>query len=231
MWRLYGGKEYEFILSAENSGPAPTEGWSCTLDYDPARLEVSWAGDPFPSLQPGEKAERTLRIIARLTEAVEHIPLNITLTGGGKTLEDQFLFRFYREEVRVDMVNDGISTTAVILVPGSQGYVFAAASSGSISLPWSEGEYLIAIKQTGYPWEDHKGKGAFWLGFNAEMTNVADVLNSIVDREITAPMDTIDTATARENVREIRGFVHENDIDFYKLRLGEGSGGFIPIGD
>ncbi|MDR1059582.1 MAG: carboxypeptidase-like regulatory domain-containing protein [Treponema sp.] len=234
---LYAGEEYEFVLSVTNSGKGALGGYSYTFDYDPGRLEVTPQTGGLPSLGSGEETSLPLKITARLTETVEKIPLTLRFSGGGRTVEDHCLLRFYREEAEVRMVNDWIDTTAAILVPDNQGYVFwpSVVSTdghwGSVTLPWIGEEYLIAVKQTGYPWADHQGLGAFWLGFNVEMNNVEAVLQSIEDMEVAAPMNRIGTATELQDVRDIRGFVHEGDIDFYRLRLTPESGGFVPVGD
>jgi hypothetical protein len=133
------------------------------------------------------------------------------------------------------MTNDWIDTTVAVLVPDNQGYVFwpsviGEGHSGSITLPWIGEEYLIAVKQTGYPWGDQTGSGAFWLGFNVEMNNIPEVLASIEDLEVAAPMNRIEAATELQDVRDIKGFVHDGDIDFYKFRLNAEESGFIPVG-
>jgi hypothetical protein len=231
-WMLYGGKDYDFTLTIENPGASDYFAPSYELRYDRGKLSVTVSPDVFTiaTVEAGARRQLRLTLRASVTEdAVIPLGVRFTESFSGAVWEDWFAIRFYSRPAKVEIRNDSFDNAVAVIVPMGRTYGLSPSVIGhdgittvhfdSMDLPRSSGQYLLAFKQTGYPWQDAIGNGAFWLGFDLPMSNTQAVLKSIPDTEKEEPMDSEDRAKRLVNVREIKGFIHEGDIDFYKLTL------------
>jgi hypothetical protein len=232
-WMLYAGKDFDFTLAIENHGASDYMTPSYALSYDPAILEVTVSPNvsTIATLEPGAMRQLKLTFRAAVTED-RVIPLGIRFTESftGAVWEDEFAVRFYPGPMQhLEIRNDSFDNTVAVILPGGTGWIFApgvighdgitTTHFGTMELPRSTREYLLVFTHTGYPWKDAVGNGAFWLGFDTPMGNTQGVLKAIPDTEKDEPMDSEDRAKVLKNVKEIKGFLHEGDIDFYKLTL------------
>jgi hypothetical protein len=216
---LYSGTEYRFTLEVTNPGKADCIAPSYILEYDRSKLEISIVPSlpNLSTLEPGTKRTLTVTIKAQVEEVMEILPLTIRFTESitGKIWENDFLFRFNREPLYVAMSTANYDKDASLVIRDPNGLAFYANKA---AIPWSDGEYLMAVSHGG-PKDGNSGGFLVRFAKNAYPSLSYPGLDLVEDTEAVQPMNTEDTAGEISGQEEILGYLHGGDIDFYKVHL------------
>jgi uncharacterized repeat protein (TIGR01451 family) len=213
MMALYANNtEYSFNIEVTNTGTADCTAATYTLTIPNGLTRVS--GDVSGILSTIEpKKKRTIPVkfkcSAILTEhEYKTIGVSITDQINDKTWDDTVSLKFNRSSVTF-YLNSSKTISGVVIVPTGKAYHF----SRTITIPRYTKDYLVVFLGATADTES-----AYSFGINmAADTSFA----GFTDLGNYEPNDTEETAVRLSYGTKIMSYLHKNDMDYYKVNLGE----------
>jgi len=235
----------DFIFEVENIGTTNTTGASYELIMINEENDVNFHRDftlhsgstsgLLNTIRPGEKREIALSLGSKAIEEVKKVKkLGIKITSYDpqtfktKTWEDFISINYYKLQIPFRFRSE-YPVQGVVLEPGGKTFYFKTTSeneggySYSIGVPWSNQDYIVAFlgasvetgSETRYSLAINDIAPSDWDSLVAESLFLNEPQN---DNEYTA------TRLDMVNKKTFMGYLHDGDIDFYRINLG----GIIP---
>ena len=234
------GVAHDFIIEVENIGTTNTTGASYELIMQDSENDIDFYRDfilrsgstdgLLDTIRPGEKRQLSFSLGSRpITEGRRDKKIGIRITSWDtqvlktKVWDDTISINYYKTRVPFRFRSEK-PVQGVIKAPGGTTYYFKTEGqdgnySYSIDVPWSSEDYVIAFlgasvdsgSETRYSLAIDDQPPSNWaslVGANLFMNEPAN------DGENTAPVLDLETN------RKFMGYLHDGDIDFYRVKLG-----------
>jgi hypothetical protein len=224
MMLLYAGSdEYQFNITIANTGTDDCLAATYEIKL-PEGLNVSVPGSQvLGTIEPGAKKDIPVNIqCPSVSQEFEYKTIEVAVTDNinKKTWNDSVSLRFNKAQVNFYVVSDH-EVSGVVIVPAGKAYHFKTAysysSSGlysaSVAVPQYSKDFLVVFSGAT---ADTEAK--YSLGINTESDFIFDDFTDVGNYE--PDNNTEKTAPVFGMGDKIMSYLHKNDIDYYKVRLG-----------
>jgi hypothetical protein len=241
MKMLYAdGVSHNFIIEIENIGTVNTTGASYELithdsdnDIDFDRdfiLNSGKTGDVLDTIRPGDKREIRLSLGSKpIEEGRREKKIGIRITSYDtqvlktKYWDDIVSVNYYKTRIPFRFRSQK-PVQGVIKAPGGGTYYFKTEGwnnnySYSTEMPWSSEDYIIAFLGASV---DTASETRYSLAINDQAPSDWDSLlgDSLFLNEPANDIETTAPVLDLETNKTFMGYLHDGDIDYYRINLG-----------
>jgi hypothetical protein len=216
MQRLYASSSspYTFIITVENTGTADCTAAIFRLDFDDDLTVSSEPPDKvLGTIEPGKRKTIRVALTCRPVQAeyeFKKIGVSITDSINNRTWNDSVSLKFNKTPVTFNIRAER-SISGVVITPTAKAYPFSGTSS-SFTMPWSSRDYLVVFSGATADTETK-----YSVGINVAADSVFSAFTDVGNYENN---NTETTAKAINVSDKIVSYLHKNDIDYYKIKLG-----------
>jgi len=235
------GTAQDFIIEIENIGTTNTTGASYELIMRDAEKDIDFDRDfilhsgnvdgLLDTIRPGDKRQIPIRLGSRhIEEGRKDKKIGIRITSWDtelfrtKVWDDVVSINYYKMRIPFRFRSEK-PVQGVIKAPGGTTYYFrtegtAGNYSYSINVPWSSEDYIVAFlgasvdtsSETRYSIAINDQPPSNWTSLVGANLFINEPAN---DNENTAPILDLETN------KTFMGYLHNDDIDFYRINLGD----------
>jgi hypothetical protein len=224
MRTLYAGfKTYDFTITIVNTGDEDCLAATYELSFDDDLVVGSKpASQVLGTIEPGQFKTLAVSLSCKdITNDREFKKIRIKITDeiNHKVWRDAVTLKFHKVPVNFN-IQSSAYVRGVVLGPDIA-YPFASNNSASVVLPWSKKDYLVVFSgATSYT------ESIYSLGINTVPdTNFV----SFTDLGNHEPNNRQGMAASVSITGRIMSYLHKNDIDYYKINLGNTAPELKPI--
>ncbi|MCL2155772.1 MAG: hypothetical protein FWH53_08930 [Leptospirales bacterium] len=225
-WLYANSNTYSFNIEIENTGTQDCTAATYSLVPD-SDLTISGSSSGIlGTIEPQKKKIIALNVSCKeIQNEYEFKKINIIIndTISRKSWDDSVSIKFNKEMVSFYIRSQSNRPVAgVVITPTAKAYSFKTnGGSASLTMPWSTKDYLIVFSGATADTE-----AAYSLGIN--MVPYTDYSN-FLDLGNYEPNNTETEATLIEGQDTIMSYLHKNDIDYYRIKLGTSATVVNPI--
>jgi len=231
MNRLYANlNSYTLNIEIENTGNADCTAAVYALEFDGDLIVQSGASSGIlGTIEPGKKKVIELTLACKaINKEYEFKKIEITIDDpiSGKSWDDSVSVKFHKAAADF-YVRSNSPVSGVVITPNANTYSFKTGSglggvySTSLTMPWSTSDYLVVFSGATADTE-----AVYSLGINViPDTNFTD-FRDLANYET----NNIESEAASVEMRDkIMSYLHKNDIDYFKIKLGTTAPEIKPV--
>jgi hypothetical protein len=214
--------QYNLIIKVHNTGTVKVEAAPFSLTPDSGLTIIQQPNYPIlGTILPGASKEIPITIACEpLTTDNALKRIGITINGVDKSWNDSVSLRFNKQKVTYFIASRN-PVQGVIITPYSKAYQFSTAKQWAgnyvtwVTLPWSTQDYLVVFSGATLATE-----ASYSFGVNIEPS-----VNWSQDNGMYAvanePANNTETGAVPLEISEYyMAYLHEADVDFYRINLG-----------
>jgi len=223
--RLYANlNAYELSLELENTGTEDCTAPTLDFEVDPDLIVESISAPKIiGTIEPGKK--KTIPITLRckpIEHENEYKKIHVTINEPllERTWNDSVSVKFHKAAVNFT-IKANTAVSGVIISPTAQAYPFTRVTSTTFAMPWSTQDYLVVFSGATADTES-----AYSFG----VETVPDTNFDEFDQPQLYEINNLENEAAAVSTGEkIMAYLHKNDIDYYKVDMGEEAPVVNPI--